>query len=170
MNRFLLTLFLVFSGKIRKEEKNTGSYNPAWHVSAHPVKSSVPQRPVPWGPQKPRSDIVLRQSFTGPACGPDPWLPYLLARDQMNLVIVSCIEFCIQWLIISWKKITKIIRQLISTNLKRLCSLRRQHKIHLLKLCHEIKLLYQFFFIGLSRHCTFNICSYYFYKYQLSTF
>ena len=69
-NRFLLTLFFVFSGKIKNEEKKCGSCNPAWPVSAHPAKDPVPQRSVPWGPQicgprKPRPNTILRQSFTG---------------------------------------------------------------------------------------------------------
>ena len=44
-NRFLLTIFLVFSGKISNKEKNAGPCNHAWPVSAHRAKNPVPQSP-----------------------------------------------------------------------------------------------------------------------------
>ena len=88
-NRFLLTLLLVFSGKIRIEEKYAGPCNPAWPVSAYPAKSPIRQRHVPrgpqiYGPRKPRPNIVPWQSFTGQASGPHPWLPSLLCANYKN--------------------------------------------------------------------------------------
>ena len=94
-------------------KKNAGPCNPAWPVSVHPAKDTVPQRSVPRGPQicgpkKLRPNTVPRQSFTGQARGLDPWLGY-----RLNFEVLF---FLAEW---SGRLLLRLFWWMIS---KRLCS------------------------------------------------